>query len=380
MVSDGVGMLKRLMGLVKYIVFAFCVCTSSQSFSQNSQSYAEYWTVEEFHELNPEQIKINKAFVEGVRKPGLKKPEFKNAVKIGIVYPGLQASDYWRRSVASLEGRLNDLGLPYTLFSHFTKPVVNIREQSDTLGEFLESGVDYLIFTLNVSRHKELIEKVMIAGRAKLFLQNITTPLKSFSNQHPFQYVGFDHAIGTQILAEKYLRITGGHGQYAILHGPRGYVTDMRGGTFLREMKKHKNMQLVDSYYVGFDRKRSYEASLEILATHPKLDFIFSSSTDIALGVLDALKETGKLDTVMTNGWGGGSAELKSIEQGELNFTVMRLNDDNGVAMADAISLDQQGREEEVPIIFSGDMVLVDDTMSVDYVRELKKRAFRYSK
>lgn len=372
-------MVTRLVAFVKFAVFMFCMCAPSLSYSETGNKYAEYWTVEEFHNLNPEQLKINKAFVDVVRKPVLNKIDFKNSVKIGIVYPGLQASDYWRRSVASLEGRLNELGLPYTLYSHFTKSVVNIREQSDTLGEFLQSGVDYLVFTLNVSRHKELIEKVMATGRAKLLLQNITTPLKSFSDHHPFQYVGFDHAIGTQILAEKYLRITEGRAQYAILHGPRGYVTDMRGGTFLREMNTHKDMTLVDAYYVGFDRKRSYEASLEILDAHPKLDFIFSSSTDIALGVLDALKETGKLGKVSTNGWGGGSAELKSIEKGELDFTVMRLNDDSGVAMAEAISLDQQGRSAEVPIIFSGDMVLVDKTMSNNDIKGLSKRAFRYS-
>ena len=129
-----------------------------------------------------------------------------------------------------------------------------------------------------------------------------------------------------------------------------------------------------------FDREKSKIAALQVIDEHPEINFIFSASTDIALGVIDAIKEKGKEGQIITNGWGGGSAELEAISRGELDFTVMRMNDDNGVAMAEAVGLGQQNQSREVPTVYSGDMLLVDKTMSSAEVGALKERAFRYSK
>ncbi len=341
--------------------------------------FEKYWTVDEYLRKYPEQAAKTSAFHALVRASSSGRPVVKSPVKIGVIYPGLQASDYWRRSVSSMEARLKEIVPDYELLSHFTRPGTAIAEQAEKIGRFLQQKVDYLIFTLNASRHKALIQKIMSRGDVKLLLQNITTPLKSFSRKQPLQYVGFDHAIGTEILIQEYLERTEGVGEYAILYGPRGYVNDMRGGTFLDAMKKYPALELKASYYVGFNREKSFVAAMDLLKNHPDLKFIFSSSTDIALGVIDALKHSGKLGQVMTNGWGGGDAELKAIERGELDFTVMRMNDDNGVAMAETIYLDQLGKGNDIPVIFSGDILLVSRDMSQKDIGELKKRAFRYS-
>ena len=57
----------------------------------------------------------------------------------------------------------------------------------------------------------------------------------------------------------------------------------------------------------------------------------------------------------------------------------MRMNDDNGVAMAEAIHLDIEGKTDEIPTIFSGDFTLVKKGMSIKELNELQHRAFRYS-
>lgn len=81
----------------------------------------------------------------------------------------------------------------------------------------------------------------------------------------------------------------------------------------------------------------------------------------------------------MVNGWGGGSAELAAMQKQDLNFTVMRMNDDNGVAMADAIILDRNGQSSAVPQIYSGKIVLITKEQSMDVINSMKKQAFRYS-
>lgn len=361
-----------------FLLSLFTCFLTSPAFSNDR--FEEYWTVEEYLALNPNQRSMTKRFEEIVRGPALKGASSNKSAHIDVIYPGLQVSDYWKRSISSLEKRLQELGQKYELSFYFTKPGQNVSEQSRKIGEFLTHEPDFLIFTLNINRHKGLISKVLSQQSTRIILQNITTPLKSFRQQQPFQYVGFDHVIGTEYIAEEYLKRFTGAAEYAIFYGSPGYVSEMRGGTFLEEMKAYPRMKLVDSYYVGFDREKAFSAALKVLDEHPDIRFIFSSSTDIALGVIDAIRETGKMGRVITNGWGGGSAELQAIEQGVMDLTVMRMNDDNGVAMAEAVILVQSGQANKVPQIYSGDMVLVTKEMSDQVIGGFKARAFRYSK
>lgn len=364
---------------ILHLAIVGLVCFFGPILHASADRFDEYWAVDEFLNRYPEQKQITDVFSARVRKPATTEFTSNKVAKIAIVYPGIQASDYWRRSIVSLEKRLQELGQTYEISSHFTKPGLNVGEQGQKLGEFLANAPDFLIFTLNVNRHKALISKLMARKSTHVILQNITTPLKAFAAQQPFQYVGFDHAIGTALLAQQYLAQYKDGAEYAIFYGPPGYVSEMRGGTFLQEMQQYPEMEHKESYFVGFDRQKAFKAAVEVLTNHPDLKFIFSSSTDIAFGVVDAIKKLGREGDVITNGWGGGSAELRAIQSGDLDFTVMRMNDDSGAAMADAIALAQNGRAQEVPVIYSGDIVLVVKSMSANDIGVLKTRAFRYS-
>ncbi len=90
------------------------------------------------------------------------------------------------------------------------------------------------------------------------------------------------------------------------------------------------------------------------------------------------MKETGRLGQVKVNGWGGGSAELDALQHGELDVTVMRMNDDTGVAIAEAIGQDLQ--QLEVPTVYSGEFALIQKGITPAELAKLKARAFRYSK
>jgi len=80
---------------------------------------------------------------------------------------------------------------------------------------------------------------------------------------------------------------------------------------------------------------------------------------------------------VWLNGWGGGAVELEAIRNGLLDVTVMRMNDDTGVAMAEAIGQDMLLLP--VPTVYSGEFALVDGNTSEADLEALKAKAFRYS-
>lgn len=353
------------------------------SFVSLTQSKAEqrYMTVREFNKIHPEQIQLAKDFSAIVQKRGQRvdTTTSKALVRITFIYPGMQVSDYWRRSIGSFKKRMDEIGLRYELTEHFSKPAVEYRIQAKQMKNALKAKPDYLVFTLDAAKHKRVIERVITKGRPKLILQNITTPLRSWEGKQPFLYDGFDHATGSEVLANYYLKRTGGMGRYAVLFFAEGYVSDMRGKTFIEYMEQRSNLVLAASYYTDGNRQKSKRAALTILKEHPDIKFLYACSTDVALGAIDALEETGKIGQIMVNGWGGGSSELEAIKQGKMDVTIMRMNDDNGVAMAEAIRLDVEGKTEKIPTVYSGDFALVKKGISQQELEKLKARAFRYS-
>lgn len=339
-----------------------------------------FWLVEEYQKQTKGEKERFIAFNKLVHSPAKKIPSAqKTPVKIMMIYPGDQVSDYWRRSKLSFEKRMKELGIKYVLIDYFTKPAA-LKQQARQLSKAIKNDTDYLIFTLDIKKHSTFIRQILNRRKPKLILQNITTPVKQWKENRPFLYVGFDHVIGSQMLADYYLEKNGIKGKYAVLFGTNGYVSAMRGDEFIRYVNRRSSLKMVDAYYTNFSKDKAIVATKELIRNHPDLNFIYACSTDIALGVIEVLKEKGLMGKIMTNGWGGGSSELQAITQNELDVTVMRMNDDNGVAMAEAIKLDLLQKQNEIPHVYSGDFKLVEKGIKNKQLNILKKRAFRYTK
>lgn len=343
-------------------------------------SDSQYILVNEYYNEKESQQIFFKKFSEIVSGDG-EKIDIKQEkpIKIYMIYPGNQVSDYWRRSKSSFEARLKEIGVKYELVDYFTKPGIEISEQAKALYEALRNDIDYLVFTLDAKKHLKFVNTILNKGTPKLILQNITTPLKSLQANQPFLYDGFDHSTGAKLIADEYIKQIGTKGNYAVLYGSSGYVSYMRGDMFIKEIEKNSNLKLVDSYYTDFNKVKAKAATLDLLKNYKNLKFIYACSTDIALGAIEALEAKNLLGKIKVNGWGGGSNELKAIQENKMDFTVMRMNDDNGVAMAEAISLDLQNKANEVPLIYSGDFELVKKGISAEKLNKMKQKAFRYS-
>lgn len=360
---------------MNYIITLLLFISTLTSLAANNSNY---YQIDEYIKIY-NQKSISEKFIKTINEDAKAIKEKNKKIKIVMVYPGNQISDYWRKSKISFEKRLNELNINYELVDFFTKPVGEIKEQSKQLLSAMKDNTDYLIFTLDARKHARFVERIVSKKTPKLILQNITTPLKKWKDRQPFLYVGFDHVIGSKLLADYYIKQTKGKGKYAVLYGSKGYVSFMRGSKFIDYISKNSNLILAHEYYTNFNKEKAKKATEDLLSIDNDIKFIYACSTDIALGVIEALKEKNLLGKIQVNGWGGGSNELKSIEAGEMNLTVMRMNDDNGVAMAEAVKLDIQGKPREVPTIFSGDFALLKKGIKKEELDKLKKRAFRYT-
>lgn len=295
-------------------------------------------------------------------------------IRIAIVYPGLQSSDYWQRSIAAFRGRLDQLGIRYELDVRFSKPHVQQDLQETQILEILEKDPDYLVYTVNSVRQRRMVESLLGRAKPKLIIQNLTRPIPDWYDFQPLIYVGFDHAEGARMLAEYYRERFPAGTEYGILFWDRGVVSEQRGLTFERAMGDYHRLKA--SYFTDASRSKAKEATLNLLKEHPNVRYLYACATDVALGALDALSELGRED-VSVNGWGGGKAELTAFRSGLLDVVLMRMNDQNGIAMAEAIRLDMANIA--VPQVYSGDFKILVQGMAQQTLTQWLKEAFIYS-
>lgn len=363
--------------MYKTSLFSALTLASAIASAHTTQVLHGYWQYDEYLKAHPNQNALTENLSEAVRDyPIPLTIKQTKPISISVVYPGQQISDYWIRNIKAFETRLDKLGIAYNINQVFTRPNVDTRQQSLSLLEAVKNNTDYLVFTLDTTRHRKFIEHVMNATDTKLILQNITTPVRAWNDHQPFMYVGFDHINGTRLLQNYYQEHIEEGSRYSVLYFSEGYVSYARGDTFIEEMSHHDSYKLSSSFYTTATRDSGYDTAMRAVVNDPDLRFIYACSTDVALGAADALKELDRPD-IGLNGWGGGTAELDAIANGDLDVTVMRMNDDTGIAMAEAIKWDIEGKQ--VPQVYSGDLELVTSKDSPAVIEKLKQRAFRYS-
>jgi autoinducer 2-binding protein LuxP len=355
---------------MKYLAIFFFVMSSSLA--------SEFIRFDEYMKLHEGQEILHNEFSEIVSNESVPlKIKQDRKVKISIVYPGQQVSDYWRRSVSSFKKRMDELNIKYEIDELLTKSS-QVKEQARRIMDSLKQEPDYLIFTLDAKKHKRLISQILSKSKTKLILQNITTPLKIWEGRQPFLYVGFDHEKGSSLLIEHMNKKFSKGGSYAMLYFTDGYVSKMRGDTVVEKLAKDKSWRLVGQYYTDGNKEKTKKALTELTSREKNIDVIFTCATDIAIATAEFQKNNNLKFYI--NGWGGGSAEIESLTKKKgIDYTVMRINDDNGIAMAEAIKLRLQNQTHLVPQIFSGEMVIIDRSTSKEELKKLKEKAFRYS-
>ncbi|GAD90850.1 autoinducer 2-binding periplasmic protein LuxP [Vibrio halioticoli NBRC 102217] len=338
----------------------------------------DYWQYDKYLEQHPTQNALTQQMHQRIYQAPvpLKIPQDK-PIEIDIVYPGTQLSDYWWRNIKALELRLNELGIDYRLRKYSSRPNMDYRRETESLQTALNNAPDYLIFTLDTSRHKKFAENLLTSSNrdTKLILINITTPIKHWKNHQPLMYVGFDHVLGTKLLANEYQKAFPEQADFGMMYFSPGYISEARGDTFIKYMKSQGDYSLKSAYFTNANRQSAYEATISMLKKQKNLDFIYACSTDLAFGVTQALSQLDRRD-VMVNGWGGG-AEIEAVADGIIDFTVVRMTDDTGIAMAEAIKLDLQNKP--VPQVFSGDYEVLTKYDDNQKIEALKSKAFRYS-
>lgn len=296
--------------------------------------------------------------------------------KMTIAYlsPSFDVSDAWERVYWAMQGRLDELGVPYEVQALAVASHVDHAGQLAQVEAVIAGGVDYVF--LGPTEYEAAIPALR-----KLKAAGIPTVVYNFLEPHKdesaraMSYIAFAHDEGGRLSGEWAIEQIGGKGKIAVIQGAPGVASDLRRDGFLEVVAKHPDIEVVIGPYTDFDRTKAFDAAQNLLTAHDDLVLIYGVSTSIGLGAAQAAKQAGRTEQVATMGFGGTGDEIVAMKEGWLTASVLRSIDDSGVAVADAFVAHSKG--EPVAEVWSGPFVMVDKDSDAAAIVE---HANRYSK
>lgn len=299
-------------------------------------------------------------------------------VRIAVIYPSLDVSDFWLRAFLAMEARLEEIGIPFEA-TQFASNMGDFLLQSTYADQVAEDDYEYVIFgPSELFAQQDDIRRLMDAGK-KVIVLNYDTPIQEWGDDQPLMYTTFSHLFGALNVCNWIIENLGTEGTYAMIRGIPGGLDDQRSGGFRDCMAENSNWVMAYEHYGDFLREKGFEGAQLIMSAYPDVTLIHNANTAMAMGAISAVQAAGMGDDVFVTAWGGTGDELDALRQGELLATPMRMGDDVGVSMAEMIRADIEGRADEMPLVFLGRIDIVSSKSGPEVVDAFEREAFRYT-
>jgi len=126
-------------------------------------------------------------------------------------------------------------------------------------------------------------------------------------------YVAGNNPGMGKIAAEYLIQKLGGKGDIVVLRGLPTVIDNQRFDTFTG-LIKDTQIKVLDSKYANWNRDDGFKVMQDFLTRFPKIDAVWAQDDDIALGVLDALRQAKREKEMFVVGGGGMKEVIKRVQ------------------------------------------------------------------
>lgn len=204
----------------------------------------------------------------------------------------------------------------------------------DACERIVNSHIDVLAYdTLDATATSTCIQQANTAGIKTICLFACT------AQGHNDALITLDfHQVGQMggTWLGKALSAKGG-GEVGLLEGPPGDQAIQAVHTGFRETlaQNCSNCQLVAQVPGGTDRNTGYTVGLQVLTAHPNIVAMAGANDDVAMGIVRAVQQDGKIGKILITGNNGTCEALGSILQGQLSETILIAGQPFGISTVD---------------------------------------------
>lgn len=188
-----------------------------------------------------------------------------------------------------------------------------------------------------VDRQVEMVQTALDRNPDALCLAALDTqalaPQLERAEEEDIPVIGFDSGVDSDIpvttaatdniaaagaAADQMADLIGGEGQVAVIVHDQTSQTgiDRRDGFVNRIESEYPDIEIVDIQYGGGDQLQSTELARAIIEAHPDLDGFFGANEGSAIGVLNAVEETGRAGEIVVIGYDSGQQQIEAVRSG----------------------------------------------------------------
>jgi ribose transport system substrate-binding protein len=127
-------------------------------------------------------------------------------------------------------------------------------------------------------------------------------------------YVAGDNPGMGKIAANYFIEKLGGKGNIVVLRGLPTVIDNQRFDAFMDKIKG-TDIKVLDSKYANWNRDDGFKVMQDFLTRFPKIDGVWAQDDDIALGVLDALRQAKREKEMFVVGGAGMKEIVKRVQE-----------------------------------------------------------------
>ncbi|MFO8148828.1 MAG: ABC transporter substrate-binding protein [Trueperaceae bacterium] len=129
-------------------------------------------------------------------------------------------------------------------------------------------------------------------------------------------YVAGNNTVMGQVSAEYIIDRLGGEGKIVVLRGIPTTIDNERFDAFMA-LVEETDIEVLDSQYANWNRDDGFEVMQDFLTRFPEIDAVWAQDDDIALGVVEALRQAGRDDELFVVGGAGMKEIIKGVMDGD---------------------------------------------------------------
>ena len=174
-----------------------------------------------------------------------------------------------------------------------------------------------------------------------------------------------DTPASARTAGEYFVKRLNGNGNIIEIDGSPGSTVNQERGRYFHEVvDKVPGIKMVNKIMADYDRAKALKGMEDMLQGHAKIDGVYAHSEDMALGAIQAIRESGRAKEMFVTGYDGVATEtLKAIHDGQLAM-VMSYHP-FGVEAVEVAARVLQGKPTPKKIVFAAPMI--DKSNVTDY-------------
>lgn len=236
-----------------------------------------------------------------------------DAVQVGVTLYSVQ-NEYTKRFADAIQEQAEQMGIEVQLYDGN----YDASRQNAQVEEMIQNGVEGILIIPQDS--EDCVEAVERACEAEIPIVAVNTRVHS---EKISSYVGSNDTEAGELVAESIAEALNGSGNVVILEGPIGQSAQQERLEGIKSvLAEYPDLHVIGNKTANWSRLEAQSVMTKWLQTFDKIDAVIAENDDMALGALDAIRETDK--EIYVVGIDGSEEGIQAVEEGRMYMTVFQ--------------------------------------------------------